>query len=86
MATLTIRKIDDSIKSCLRVQAAKHNVSMEEVVRRILRQVLMPDEEASPLGSRIHEHFSKVGGLNEEIIPSRSMPRSAPNLFNTTGK
>ena len=86
MATLTIRKIDDSIKSRLRVQAAKHNISMEEEVRRILRHVLMPAETASPLGSRIHQHFSKVGGLDEGIIPPRSMPRPTPDFFNTTGK
>ena len=86
MATLTIRKLDSSIKNCLRIQAAKHNVSMEEEVRRILRQVLIPAETTSPLGARIHKHFSQIGGLDEGIIPPRSMPRSAPDLKETNGK
>lgn len=36
MATLTIRNLDDRVKQALREQAARHGVSMEEEVRRIL--------------------------------------------------
>jgi len=80
MATLTIRKLDDSIKQSLRIQAAHHGVSMEEEARRILQNVLIQKEDQGKLGSRIHRHFAKAGGIDEDIIPARSMPRPAPNF------
>jgi antitoxin FitA len=40
MATLTIRNIDEDLKTSLRVQAARHGQSMEEEVRCILRQAI----------------------------------------------
>lgn len=86
MATLTIRKLDSSIKSCLRVQAAQHGISMEEEARRLLRQALMPEEVANQLGSKIHQHFIQVGGVDENIIPPRAMPRSAPDLSESSNK
>jgi len=86
MATLTIRKLDDSVKSRLRIQAARHGNSMEEEARRILRQALMPEEQAERLGSRIHRHFARVGGVDENIIPPRTMPRSAPDFSDTESK
>ena len=36
MASITIRNIDDELKARLRLQAARHEVSMEEEARRIL--------------------------------------------------
>jgi plasmid stability protein len=40
MARLTIRKLDDSVKSRLRVQAAVHGRSMEDEARDILCSAL----------------------------------------------
>ena len=40
MASLTIRKLDDAIKSYLRLRSAKNGRSVEEEVRVILREVL----------------------------------------------
>jgi plasmid stability protein len=40
MATLTIRNLEDSTKSQLRLQAARHGRSMEEEARVILRQAV----------------------------------------------
>ena len=40
MAALVIRKLDDRLKSRLRVQAAHHGRSMEEEAREILRSAL----------------------------------------------
>ena len=79
MATLTIRKLDSSVKSCLRIQAAQHGVSMEEEARRLLRKALTPKSEKQ-LGSRIQHHFTRFGTVDETIIPARSMPRSAPDF------
>ena len=80
MATLTIGKLDDSIKQSLRIQAAHHGVSMEEEARRILQSSLSRKIEQDKLGSRINQHFVQAGGVNEEIIPKRSLPRPAPDL------
>ena len=40
MASLTIRKLDDAIKSYLRLRSARNGRSVEEEVRVILRRVL----------------------------------------------
>lgn len=80
MATLTIRKLDSTIKSCLRIQAAQHGISMEEEARRLLRKALIPKEVPNRLGSIINQHFIQTGGVDENIIPPRSMPRSTLDL------
>jgi antitoxin FitA len=41
MATLTIRNVDEALKTHLRIRAAEHGRSMEEEVRCILRQELI---------------------------------------------
>ena len=48
--------------------------AMEEEVRQILHQVMKPAEPAASsegLGSRIHNHFAQLGGIELEF-PSRS--------------
>ena len=40
MASITIRQPDDDVKTRLRVRAADNGRSMEEEVRRILRDVV----------------------------------------------
>jgi antitoxin FitA len=40
MASITIRKLDDQLKSQLKHRAASHGCSMEEEARRILRESL----------------------------------------------
>lgn len=86
MATLSIRKLDDATKSRLRIQAANHGISMEEEARRILRQSLVPEEEKDRLGTRINQHFAQFGGIDDDIISPRSLPRSAPDFSDTENK
>jgi len=74
MATLTIRNLDDDLKSTLRVQAARHGQSMEEEVRNILRQALTQATPATGLGKRLASRFQAVA--TELPIPPRSLPRS----------
>ena len=40
MANLSVRKLDEETFARLRVQAASHGVSMEEEVRRILKEAV----------------------------------------------
>lgn len=83
MASITIRNLDESVKDRLRIVAARHGCSMEEEVRRILRRVLLADSVGEGLGSRIHERFQKLGGVN---LPEqrRIKPRSAPGFDDGT--
>jgi plasmid stability protein len=73
MSSITIRNLDDKLKSRLRLQAAGHGRSMEEEVRQILAVALAPP--AAPacsepgLGSRIRAHFAQLGGM--ELDPPR---------------
>ncbi len=67
MAMLTIRNIDESLKTQLRITAAKQGVSMEEQVRIILREALNPKEKKKGLGSRIHQRFAELGGVDLEL-------------------
>ena len=50
MATLTIRNIDDSVITQLRIRAAEHGWSVEEEVRHILEQALSASTVKKGLG------------------------------------
>jgi antitoxin FitA len=70
MASLTIRNLDDALKTRLRVRAAVHGRSMEEEARVILGAAL--DQEAqgpSKIGSAIHALFAPLGGLELPDLP-----------------
>jgi len=79
MSTMTIRNIDDDLKSKLRVRAAENGRSMEAEVRNILKVALDRDlGQVQPvpekgLGTWIHEHFAEIGGV-ELDIPKRDSP------------
>ena len=82
MATLTIRNLDERTKTQLRIQAARHGRSMEEEARTILRSAIeaqQPVAGGKGLGSRIHQHFAQLGGVELEL-PERSSP-AIPALF-----
>ncbi|MBK8454057.1 MAG: plasmid stabilization protein [Thiofilum sp.] len=80
MAMLTIRNIDDSIKTQLRIRAAQHGCSMEEEARRILQQILVPKKIQKGLGTRIHQRVVALTGGEALILPKRSAPRAAPDF------
>ena len=75
MAVLTIRNVDEAIKTALRVQAAREGVSMEEEARRILRDALSRQEEQTPLGQRLLRRFSGTAST-DFVLPSRHTPRN----------
>ena len=80
MATLTIRGLDEEIKTNLRLEAARHGYSMEEAARQILRRALMPPAaDAGGLASRVHQFFVEVDAFDLDL-PARSTPRAAPRL------
>lgn len=77
MASLTIRNIEDSLKECLRVRAARHGRSMEEEARQVLRQSLLREKSTIGLGTRLARRFSDVGGVDLPEV-ARSLPRRPP--------
>ena len=80
MATLTIRNLDESTKAQLRVQAARHGRSMEEEARTILRAAIetgKPAPNGKGLGSRIHDHFARLGGVELDLPERSSLPTPA---------
>jgi antitoxin FitA len=68
MSTLTIRKLDDRLKTRLRVRAAHHGRSMEEEARLILKSALVANHAEAPKSGRqlaeaIHNLFAPHGGI-----------------------
>jgi antitoxin FitA len=79
-AALTIRKLEDTVKSQLRVQAAEHGRSMEEEAREILKNAL--NKSAAPqidLATSVRRRFAAMGGV-ELPLPTRGAIRKAPDL------
>lgn len=74
MASITIRNLDDEVKHKLRVRAAEHGCSMEAEVREILAEAVATDPEPRKgLGTRIHELFKPLGGVDLELPPREPM-------------
>ena len=80
VATLTIRDLDDSLKSRLRMRAAARNRSMEEEARQILRAALQePVAPTLDLGTRIRARFAALGDM-QLAIEARQPLREPPEL------
>ena len=80
MASITIRNLDDDVKTKLRMQAAEKGRSMEEEARLILAEAVA--REAAPakgLGTAIHELFKPFGGI-ELNLPPREPMREPPRF------
>ncbi len=76
MATLTIRGIDDELRDRLEVRAAQHSRSMEAEVREILAGALARGSNDVGLGSRIHQRFDTIGGVELDAVDRSERPRS----------
>lgn len=69
MATMTIRNIDDSLKSRLRIRAATHGRSMEDEARDILRSALSTEvPRPRNLAQAIRERIEPLGGIELPAI------------------
>jgi antitoxin FitA len=80
MASITIRNLDENLKSQLRVRAAQHGRSMEEEARDILRTTLAI-EQTTPqnLAEAIHQRFAALGGV--DLPPITRDPIREPLTF-----
>lgn len=67
MAQFTVRNLEEDVKRGLQRRAALHGCSMEEEVRRILRQAVKAQAQpGAGLGSRIATRFAG-GGLDADL-------------------
>ena len=80
MANITIRNLDDDVKTKLCLRAAKHRRSMAEEVRIILRDAV-DGGEAGPrhLAKFTRECFARHGGVELEL-PLRGPMREPPDF------
>ena len=78
MASLTIRDLDDAVKTKLRVRAAQHGRSMEEEARIILRSALAIQAPEN-LAEAIRRRFEPLGGV-ELDVPPREKEREPPTF------
>lgn len=82
VASLTIRRIDDDLKTQLRLRAAANNNSMEEEARRILRSALTkPALEQPDFVTRIRQMVEAAGGGFDLELPPRGPDRPLPEMF-----
>ncbi len=79
MASITIRNLDEDVKSRLRVKAAAHGHSMEEEARRILRDAVGQKPSSRNLASIVRSHFGPDRGVNLEL-PAREPGREPPSF------
>jgi plasmid stability protein len=70
MGSLSVRCVDDETLAQLRLRAARHGVSMEEEVRRILKQAVAAPERIGDLAVRL---FSPVYGGADLELPEREV-------------
>ena len=79
MASITIRNLDDDVKSRLRLRAAGNGRSMEEEVRLILRASVGRKPSSNNLASIIRAHFGPSKGVDLEL-PTRVAGREPPSF------
>ena len=78
MASITIRNLDDDVKTRLRVRAAEHRRSMEQEVCIILRDAVDGDvTRPRNLAAFTQECFAPLGGVELEL-PTRCGPVGEP--------
>jgi len=84
MATMTIRNLDDDLKTLLRLRAARHGRSMEEEARNILRTALadrVEDDSGALLYAAFWARVEPLGGVQLELPPRA--PQSEPPDIST---
>ncbi len=79
MASITIRNLDDDVKTRLRVRAADNGRSMEEEARLILRDAVGRRKPSRNLASAIRARIAPLGGVDLEL-PPREPGREPPSF------
>ena len=77
MAAVSIRDLDDGVKERLRIRAARNGRSMEAEMRVILAEAVSDPGERVGLFATLVERFADVGGVELDLPPRATAPRSA---------
>lgn len=79
MASITIRNLDDDVKSRLRVRAAGNGRSMEEEARLILGEAVERKRQARDLARVFRSYFGPENGVDLDL-PARRGSREPPSF------
>ena len=79
MASITIRNLDDEVKTRLRVRAAGNGRSMEEEARLILGDAVGGVRDTRDFASIIRTFFGPKNGVEFEL-PPRGLSREPPTF------
>ncbi len=79
MASITIRNLDEEVKTRLRVRAAEHHRSMEEEARLILREAVGRKPTSRNLAEITRSFFGPDNGVDLEL-PARGPGRDPPSF------
>ncbi len=74
MASITIRKLDDDVKTRLRVRAAENRRSMEEEARLILRDAVSENSTSRNLGEVVRSIFGPNDRVDLQLPPREPVP------------
>ncbi|MGI8697283.1 MAG: FitA-like ribbon-helix-helix domain-containing protein [Mycobacteriales bacterium] len=76
---MSIRGLDDEVRTRLRLRAARHGRSMEAEVRAILVEAVREPETSAGLFTTLLDRFGEIGGVELEL-PPRATPARAADL------
>ena len=79
MASITIRNLDEEVKTRLRVRAAEHSRSIEEEARVILREAVGRKPSSRNFAEITRSYFGPDNGVDLEL-PPRGLGREAPSF------
>lgn len=79
MATITVRSLDDRVKTAIEERARKNGRSMEAEIRTVLEESVAAKAPRYGLGTRIHELFADADGIDFTTVDSvrDDKPRAA---------
>lgn len=77
MGDISVRRLEDDVLRALKARAARHGVSMEEEVRRIIKEAIrpsLPTEKREKVSEIARRYFGPENGLKDFELPSRGEP------------
>jgi plasmid stability protein len=79
MASITIRRLDESVKERLKKRAARHGVSMEEEARELLKVGVNTQDSGQAMVDSIRRLVAPVGGIEFPDV-RRELARDPPTF------
>ena len=81
MASITVRNLDDDVKTKLRLQAARHGRSMEAEVREIIRRGIEDTQTNETVADLFARNFGPDNGFDlDPYLPERTPMREPPSF------